>query len=330
MPSIKNFYEEIKEKANVVGTAIGFKNGIVDGEPCYLALVEKKEPEAQLSRHDILPKWYYGATVDVLEVGKLWAHRTDRVRPVPGGVSVGHYSITAGTVGAIVRDSQKKGHWFILSNNHVLAASNSATIGDPILQPGAYDGGTVEKDQIGELSEFVPIVFNGDQPPIPPDCGLAERYARWGNALAAAWGSTHRVMAYVPREEHVNEVDAAIAAVKHNEVTNRILDIGVVSESMKAVLGMPVRKSGRTTGLTTGSVIGTDATVTVQYGGGLAATFENQIITTGMSAGGDSGSLLVHGEELKALGLLFGGSEQITIHSPIDRVLELLGVEWIA
>lgn len=60
-------------------------------------------------------------------------------RPVPCGVSVGHPQITAGTLGCLVRNA--KGQLFILSNNHVLSNSNSAQLGEPILQPAPSDGG---------------------------------------------------------------------------------------------------------------------------------------------------------------------------------------------
>ncbi len=46
-----------------------------------------------------------------------------------------------------------------------------------------------------------------------------------------------------------------------------------------------------------------------------------------MSQGGDSGSLLVGGDPAKAVGLLFAGSNQATIHNPIDEVLSCLEIE---
>ena len=70
-----------------------------------------------------------------------------------------------------------------------------------------------------------------------------------------------------------------------------------------AYLGMKVEKSGRTTEFSTGEITLLDATVRVNYGGNKIATFEDQIITGNMSAGGDSGSLLVSSENKKATGL---------------------------
>lgn len=53
-----------------------------------------------------------------------------RIRKAPGGVSVGHYKITAGTLGCLATRGRRL---LILSNNHVLANSNNARTGDPIL-----------------------------------------------------------------------------------------------------------------------------------------------------------------------------------------------------
>ena len=47
-----------------------------------------------------------------------------------------------------------------------------------------------------------------------------------------------------------------------------------------------------------------------------------------MSQPGDSGSLLVDGSENKAVALLFAGSDQVTVHSPIQKVMELLEIEF--
>jgi len=95
---------------------------------------------------------------------------------------------------------------------------------------------------------------------------------------------------------------------------------------MPASLGLLVRKSGRSTGLTTGSVIVVDATVSVDYEAGQSAHFDNQILTSPMSKPGDSGSLLVAANTQQAVGLLFAGSDQTTIYNPIQAVLDSLEV----
>ena len=177
------------------------------------------------------------------------------LRPARPGYSIGHFRITAGTFGCLVRDTCPPCRIHILSNNHVLADSNSAAIGDPILQPGRHDGGTVASDTIARLTRFVPIRF-----------GDPDRY---------------------------NLIDAALATPGDlRDVIASVVGLGIPNGVEEATLGLDVVKSGRTTQTTAGQVTGIDATVAVNYGVGVAY-FRNQIITTSMSAGGDLGSLLM-------------------------------------
>jgi len=111
-------------------------------------------------------------------------------------------------------------------------------------------------------------------------------------------------------------------------ISGEIIDIGVITGTKSATINMKVRKSGRTTGTTTGIIEMLDGTVDVGYGGSLVATFENQIIANYMSNPGDSGSLVVDGTAPLAVGLLFAGSDTTTVINPIDRVLDLLNVNF--
>ncbi|MGD8620873.1 MAG: hypothetical protein PVH60_02890 [Anaerolineales bacterium] len=324
---------QVKEKhkkslltmSNVVGVGTGFKskNGR-RGDLCVVALVSQKVPRAGLAEADIVPREIDGVSTDVIQVGQIRAHpaRTDRWRPALGGVSIGHVDVTAGTLGVVVRD-RASGRRLVLSNNHVLANSNQAEIGDSILQPGRADGGTVAEDVFATLLRACPIAFTSG----PPTCSLALAYASFGNTIAKLAGSKHRIEATWSDPQAVNRVDAAVAQpLQDQDLLDEIYEIGLIKGSMPAELGMNVRKSGRTTGLTNGQIIVLDATVKVQYGA-RTAQFEDQIVSTAMSQPGDSGSLLVAGEALLAVGLLFAGSDQATIYNPIDAVLSCLDVE---
>ncbi|NOZ00109.1 MAG: hypothetical protein GXP40_13055 [Chloroflexi bacterium] len=318
-------YETLFAKPNVVGVGVGYKDvrGEQTGEVCVKVLVRRKLPRAALTSADMVPRELDGIRTDVIQVGDLRAllSPTDRWRPAPGGVSIGHYRITAGTLGCVVRD-RESGERLILSNNHVLANSNDAQHGDPILQPGPADGGQVETDTLAKLARFCPIQFDTT----PGTCDLAKGYALLGNAIAQAVGSSHRLdVKRVSRA--VNHVDAAVARpVTDSDVLDRILTIDNVPGTLPAELGMPLCKSGRTTGFTTGQVRVLDATVTISYGELRTATFEEQIITGPMSQGGDSGSLVVAKDSRNAVGLLFAGSEQSTVLNPIQAVLDCLNV----
>ena len=319
--------QEILSKPNVVGVGVGEKvsNGKKTGEISVVVLVRQKLPPAGLTKEALLPRAFDGVKTDVIEVGDVRAlqTRTDRWRPAPGGVSLGHYQITAGTFGCVVRDRTDNSR-LILSNNHVLANSNDANPGDAILQPGPADGGSASRDTIAHLERFCPIQFSVS----PPTCNIASGFASFGNFLAGLAGSSHRVQAYKAAPQAANLVDAAVARpVNDSDILDEILEVGVVSGTLPASLGLQVRKSGRTTAFTTGEISVLDATVNVSYGAGKVATFENQLVAGAMSQGGDSGSLIVAAAELKAVGLLFAGSDQSTIINPIQAVLDCLNVD---
>lgn len=316
---------DLMKKKNVTGVGIGFKHtgGKSTGELSLVILVTKKMDRTQLENKDIIPPEIDNIKTDVKEVGRIVIHksRKDRWRPAPPGVSIGHEYITAGTFGAVVLDNatNKK---LILSNNHVLANSNSASIGDNIIQPGYADGGRSPQDRIASLERFVPIIFEKSD---DTTCFIANGVAGIANTIARIMGSKSQLKAF-RADQAPNEVDAAVATPWGDSIKDEILEIGFVTETTTPELDMPVKKSGRTTGLTTGTITELNALVQVGYGDGKTALFENQIITTDMSEPGDSGSLLVDAEANKAVGLLFAGSDEVTVHCPINRVLELLDI----
>lgn len=313
-------------RTNVVGVAVGYKvsKGVRTSDVSITCLVTKKTSD--LPRGHLIPKSLDAVPTDVVQVGEIraWQVLTDRHRPAPGGVSIGHYAITAGTLGAVVQDRQT-GVRMILSNNHVLANSNDAQIGDAVLQPGPADGGQLSVDTIATLERFVPIAFSSS----PGTCGLANLYAEIGNFLAVIVGSKHRLTAVRQDASAVNRVDAALARpVTDEDVLDEIVQIGQISGTTAPELGMPIRKTGRTTGFTIDEITAIEATVDVSYGLGKTARFEGQLVAGPMSQGGDSGSLIVAGGSPQAVGLLFAGSNATTIFSPIQDVLDALQVEF--
>ena len=320
-------HESLMKLPNVVGAGKGWKTvgGEITDEKATVVLVRDKVPALMLAQGDEIPAFdfFNHMPTDVRAVGELRALRKTRRRPAQPGISIGHVEVTAGTFGAVVRNSI--GTRLILSNNHVLANSNDAAVGDIILQPGVADGGTYPADTIATLHSFEPINFGGSG---GGSSVLADLLATVGNAILAALRNACRLKTDCPGgSPGINLVDAALGLpLENGDILDEILDIGIVRGTIGAVLGMPVLKSGRTTGLTKGTVELIDATVRVSYGPGREATFEKQIITSAMSQGGDSGSLLVARESLEAVGLLFAGSEQITIHNRISDVLAALKV----
>ena len=186
-----------------------------------------------------------------------------RIRPAPGGVSVAHFKVTAGTIGclAVGRSAPRNSRLMILSNNHVLANENTAVFGDCICQPGPYDGGRCPADQIAILERFVPIRFGG--PANYVDC-------------ADGWCWPDRV-----RRELVY---LSGGAVRFFRISNRPL---------YPQLGWNVGKTGRTTQLTVGRIVALNWSGWVGYGSG-RAWFVGQFVVQGHSGNfslpGDSGS----------------------------------------
>lgn len=319
--AVSEFLDPATRRSNVIGMGVGvkWKNGEPTGEPALIALVTHKLPKEAVGKTDLVPAKLHEMQTDVLAIGVPFAGLNEqagagiqtlgtRVRPARGGYSVGHFQITAGTIATCVYKILPGGNpgnpynhgigmppkYYILSNNHVLANSNAAAIGDPILQPGPYDGGTNPADKIATLSEFIPITFYPD----------------------------------TPLTSHNNLVDAAIAEGQFHDLDREIHWIGYVRgwrPKGDVTVGTLVQKTGRTTNYTVGRITTINATVDVGYGGGKTARFKDQILTTAMSDGGDSGSLVTTLDDL-AVGLLFAGSSSVTILNQIQNVIALLRV----
>lgn len=307
---------------NVVGLAEGvkWKNGTPTGEPALLVLVTNKIAKDELSSKQLAPAKLGSMQTDVLDVGYVFAGGdgaapnagiqtlAKRLRPAQGGYSVGHKNITAGTIATCVYDILPGGStnppvhgvgiptkYYILSNNHVLANSNAGALGDAVLQPGPFDGGTDPADRIATLSRFVPIMMT-------PATPLAQ---------------------------HSNLVDCAIAEGQFHDLSREIYWVGDVRgwrRKANVTVGTVVKKTGRTTNFTTGRITAVNATIDVNYGGGRIARLQDQIVTTNMSAGGDSGSLVLTLDNV-AVGLLFAGSATSMIANQIENVRALLRVE---
>ena len=318
-------------KSNVVGVGLGYKitQGVNTGELSLVVSVTRKATPSALTAKDMVPRVLDGVKTDVVETGVLRAFERcpepaeglgprDRWRPVvPPGVTIGHYRITAGTFGCLVRRGEER---FILSNNHVLADVNAGQQGDAILQPGPSDGGTAD-DRIATLADYIPLDFGT----APAECPIAEFSAALLNFVAGAFGSSHQLQA-TKQTAGVNRVDAALAhPLSPDIVSNEILYIGAPAGVGMATLGTEVQKTGRTTGHTQDVITQIDATMRIQYGS-QSALFTGQLVAGAMSQPGDSGSAVLDMDK-RVVGLLFAGSDVITIINPIDEVFTALNVE---
>lgn len=313
---------QLLQKENVVGVGVGYKK--VKGERTdtvgIVLFVEEKVPQKALKKEDIIPEEIEGVPTDV-QVGVFKAlssqgkRRTEKWRPAPGGVSIGHYKGSSGTLGTLVYD--RSGEKLILSCNHVLACANEGRIGDPVLQPGPCDGGR-NPDEIAQLYGFTPLFFSVEN----NVTGAASVTARVVNTLFDMTKSPYR---FVPVRTCTKENthDAALALPARDAcVDDTILGIGMVDGCSLPELGMHVEKSGRSTGHTKGVVETVETAVRVRYPGCRKAVFSHQVVVDLRSQDGDSGAVVV--TEKKAVGLLFAGSESLSVCSPLSPVLNAL------
>lgn len=285
--------DDLLKRNNICGTAIGEKwvDGKPTGQEAVLIFVEKKLTRTRLLRkfsEDIIPSEIDGIPTDIIEVGKITKQSFRSVsRPLQPGFSCGHINITAGTIGGFFID--RDGDPVILSNNHVLANENAAKFGDSIVQPGPMDRRN-NQETVATLKNFLKMKKDGS-----------------------------------------NEHDSAIAKISEQFVNGNLVDpiYPTINKRLlgfgEASINMPVQKCGRTTGYTTGKVLGLNATFTVEYDFG-PAKFEKCIVATAMSNGGDSGSLIMD-MSMNAVGLLFAGSPKVTIANPINLVKNYYGLE---
>jgi hypothetical protein len=229
-------------------------------------------------------------------------------RPIQMGVSIGNTPslpfIYTGTAGMRVFPWSNPGLKLILSNNHVLGAvgpdlcPNTADGYPPpltwALQPGTldlgFDPGNDPTYLAGVVLRFIPIDFS----------------------LGAS-----------------NVVDAAVAITTTSLASSSILGLGQPNPALgTATPGMPITKSGRTTGVTTSTVQSVNSTVTVSYGGTCgSARFVNQVITGGdLGDSGDSGSVVLETATNTPVGLYFAGSATTGVMNPILNVYLTLKV----
>jgi len=303
--AVKQAHEnDLSQKKNVNGVGIGIKwvNGQPTDQPAILVFVEKKLAKRGLiskySEDELVPSEVDGIPTDVIEVGYIQKQNLRaRVRPVKPGYSCGHGKITAGTIGGVFAD--RDGQPVILSNNHVLANENNAKAGDIIYQPGPSDSS-------GNLQ------FNG-----------------W-NTPATQLPYIATLKSFVPLQKTNNTQDSAIAVIHDAFIQAGMVDpfYPVVNQSLSGfgtpAVKMQVQKLGRTTGYTTGRIIGVNASFTIGYDFG-AGRFNDCVVCSAMSKGGDSGSIICS-MDMKAVALLFAGSPKVTIASPFQSVVNQYGL----
>ncbi|HTQ97569.1 MAG TPA: hypothetical protein VMH89_12240 [Candidatus Acidoferrum sp.] len=209
-----------------------------------------------------------------------------------------------GTLGSLV---QRNGTYFILSNNHVLARSDAASIGDAITQPDLIDANcsTVGTTTVGNLTQYVNL-----------EAGTSNADAAIAQIVSGTVDTSGSILSL------------------GSSAPNGVPDAGPphAGNGIAASVGETVAKSGRSSGLTCSSIDATTITASVSYqkgcstGAMFTATYTGQISVQGgaFSAEGDSGSLIVDQKTADPVALLYGGSDTDTVGNPVADVLNAL------
>ena len=205
------------------------------------------------------------------------------------GGSIGHYKISAGTLGGFVEDDR---NYYMMSNNHVFANSNQCFGGDPIVQPGPADAGRRAPKIVGHLDRWFPL----------------SKESRDNVDVALA--------TFSDEVDFFNPWDyTSIGRIKKTHVTDRFSVTRVI-------------KRGRTTGVRRGFVSAFELDgVRIDYGtptDPAIVNFDGQIEIVGspprraFSAPGDSGSFIIDRDSMQVYALLYAGGPD---SRGIDRTL---------
>ena len=209
----------------------------------------------------------------------------------------------SGTFGALVRSD---GDLMALSNNHVFAACNQIPVGQPILSPSAMDA----------------------RPELPAPRQIC-RHAR----IVELRSGTPTLVPMV-------RCDAAVASIPDNSIVSswqgdKLTGYDTPTQTIAPISGLRVKKVGRTTNLTFGTVealIPTPMPLPYKNSSFTASVWFTDIWTVKADEGsqfalpGDSGSLVVSESGDTAVGLLFASSARgdYAWIAPIDTVLSEL------
>lgn len=126
-----------------------------------------------------------------------------------------------------------------------------------------------------------------------------------------------------------NLFDAAVARLTTTNSFDEADQFAPSHNWVNPSVGLAVKKVGRTTGLTYGTIAATDVTLKVDYDNGETAAFVNQIYIEDPNflQAGDSGSLMVTQDGNHPVGLCFAGGPDGAFANPIGPVLQYFGVE---
>ena len=207
---IKTLHKQLKEKRGYIGHSNTLLPVIERGKETeqrgIRVYVKKKLPVDYVSKKDLIPRYYNETRLDVVEIGEVKALKVDKTaktRPVSIGVSVGHWDITACSLGIfpIYKDSVA----YVGGNAHCYTPDPSLSPEQikekRILQPGAYHGKQNPENIVGEYSWHKQIV------PMDEGCPIGKGVLKFLNFLARLLGSSTR---FSLSRDNINHIDFAV------------------------------------------------------------------------------------------------------------------------
>ncbi len=284
---------DLLQRPGVTGVDVGYK--YVGGQKTDEIVIRVHVAEKKdVSSDEKIPDSVHGVKTDVLENRFVPASDTDSHDPILGGISIGPFRLLDG-------------------------GSVYGTLGAIVIDQNSQARML--------LSNYHVLCVNE---------GWKDQISHWKNIVQPEMQPNFfkpREIAKIEKGILNKEMDAAVARLQNVDYVCEIQDIGPITGTADPLIDMAVRKRGRTTGLTYGTITGLEWKGPLDYGHGVGKqTLEDQILiyrdekrSARFGDEGDSGSVVVN-ENGQVIGLLIATSETTGVATPIKVVLDGLNV----
>ncbi|WP_298426050.1 hypothetical protein [uncultured Kordia sp.] len=206
--------------------------------------------------------------IEKKDTGLFRLQNSKKIRPIVGGIEIGHRHDRSGTLGAIILCEGTGSRKYILSNYHVMMSSEDFVQDKLLFQPSLSSHET--------------------------------RYVNYCNIIAKVSYGHFGKYADVALAEIINNTRSARGIINYKKTIN-----GIGAPYLNQEVFLYGASSGFNKGNIRST--NTFVKFRTPWKGNNFYTLKNQILTNNMSRDGDSGSLLIDNENNKAVGLLIGG-----------------------
>lgn len=280
-----------RSNPSIVGISTTLKDELVQGQPSgKLAIriyVERKLARNKVPKDQLLPDRIRNTPVDVVELGKGAPEQTGAAGHVE------RYRPLQGGISAVNSHLDGDGTLGYFVRDRAAPRAPKRPQWYILSCAHVLNAGTAGRETIQPS--------NGDD----------------GGIVPTDWVGAESLYTYDQVDAAIAQIDACAAA--------RIVGLPTPVGTKRAKNGMTVAKSGRTTGVTYGTVIDADFDgINLPYHGGAKHSFRNCILienrVTHFTEPGDSGSLVMDPVDQRAVGLHFYGFGP-TVRNPVKRSL---------